>query len=53
MKTYESRIFFLDVGYISDGKIAENGTHEELLSKKGIYKDFVEIRKKSSGWNLA
>ena len=38
---------------ISDGRIAESGTHEELLSKEGIYKEFVEIRKKSSDWNLA
>ncbi|MCM1181510.1 MAG: ABC transporter ATP-binding protein/permease [Clostridium sp.] len=38
---------------ISDGRIAESGTHEELLSMGGIYKEFVEIRKNSSGWNLA
>ncbi len=38
---------------ISNGKISQRGTHEELLSKPGIYQDFVTIRKQSSGWALA
>ena len=37
---------------ISDGCISEQGTHEELMEKAGIYRDFVNIRKKSSGWSL-
>lgn len=32
---------------ISDGKIAQNGTHEQLMQVSGIYKEFVDIRKKS------
>ena len=31
---------------ISDGRISEQGTHEELMAKAGIYQDFVNIRKK-------
>ena len=38
---------------ISDGRISEQGTHAELMAKAGIYQDFVNIRKKSSGWSLA
>ena len=38
---------------ISDGRISEQGTHDELMAKAGIYQDFVNIRKKSSGWSLA
>ena len=38
---------------ISDGGISEQGTHDELMAKAGIYQDFVNIRKKSSGWSLA
>lgn len=38
---------------ISDGRISEQGTHDELIAKAGIYQDFVNIRKKSSGWSLA
>ena len=38
---------------ISDGRISEQGTHDELMAKAGIYQNFVNIRKKSSGWSLA
>ena len=27
---------------LDDGKIVENGTHEELLSKNGVYKKLYE-----------
>lgn len=37
---------------ISDGCISEQGTHDELMAKAGIYQDFVNIREKSSGWSL-
>lgn len=32
---------------ISDGKIAQKGTHEQLMQMNGIYKEFVDIREKS------
>ena len=38
---------------ISDGRISEQGTHDELMAKAGIYQDFINIRKKASGWSLA
>ena len=38
---------------ISDGRISEQGTHDELMAKAGIYQNFVNIRKKASGWSLA
>ena len=31
---------------ISDGRISEQGTHDELMAKAGIYQDFVNIRKR-------
>lgn len=37
---------------IADGRISEQGTHDELMAKAGIYQDFVNIREKSSGWSL-
>ena len=37
---------------ISDGRISEQGTHDELMAKAGIYQDFVNIRKNSSGWSI-
>lgn len=38
---------------IADGRISEQGTHDELMARAGIYQDFVNIREKSSGWSLA
>ena len=37
---------------IDDGKVVQNGTHEELLRQPGKYKDFIDIRKKAEQWNI-
>lgn len=37
---------------INKGKIAQHGTHEELVNEKGIYADFINVRKKAIGWKL-
>lgn len=36
---------------ISDGSIAECGSHEELLEKQGIYHKFVAMRQNTAGWS--
>lgn len=38
---------------IEDGRIVQEGTHEELLHRTGIYADFIHTREKASGWKLA
>lgn len=38
---------------ISDGRISQHGTHEELMKRPGIYQDFVRIRMNSAGWSLS
>ena len=38
---------------VDDGRIAERGTHDELIKQNGIYKRFTEIREKAEGWHLA
>ena len=38
---------------ISDGRISQHGTHEELMKRPGIYQDFVRIRMNSAGWRLS
>ena len=37
---------------IEDGKIAEEGTHEELLNKGGLYKTMWDEYQKSVGWKI-
>ena len=38
---------------VEDGKIAEHGTHQELIRQNGVYKRFTEIRERAKGWNLS
>ena len=38
---------------VEDGKIAERGTHQELIRQNGVYKRFTEIREQAEGWNLS
>ena len=37
---------------IDEGKIAERGTHEELIKNNGIYKRFIDSREKAAGWKI-
>ena len=36
---------------IADGRIAQEGAHEELIGIDGIYKNFVTLRESSRGWS--
>ena len=38
---------------ISDGKIAQQGTHDELIKEDGIYRNFVMERKEAISWKVA
>lgn len=37
---------------VDDGKIVQQGKHDELITQKGIYADFVLGRKEAIGWKL-
>lgn len=37
---------------MEDGKVAEQGTHDELICKDGLYKKLWTIQTESSGWEL-
>ena len=37
---------------LSDGKIVQEGKHDELIREAGIYADFVNGRKEAIGWKL-
>ena len=38
---------------LDDGRIAQKGTHAQLIAQDGLYRRFVEIRTRAEGWNLA
>ena len=38
---------------VDDGRIAERGTHAELMRQDGVYRRFIEIREKAEGWRIA
>ena len=38
---------------VDHGEIVQQGTHDELMATAGKYKEFIDIRKKAEGWNLA
>ena len=35
---------------LKDGKLAELGTHEKLMKKKGLYEKLYHIQQESLGW---
>lgn len=37
---------------MSEGRIVQEGRHDELIKQNGTYKDFVERRELSANWNL-
>ncbi len=37
---------------IDGGKIAQQGTHDELTQSDGIYRRFVESRREAASWRL-
>lgn len=38
---------------VDDGRIAECGTHKELIKQNGKYRQFVSIREKAEGWKIS
>lgn len=37
---------------IDSGRIAEQGTHEQLMAQDGIYRSFVASRREAASWRL-
>ena len=37
---------------VDDGRIAEHGTHAELIGQDGLYRRFTEIRERAEGWRI-
>ncbi len=37
---------------VDDGRIAQCGTHQELIKQEGRYRSFVEMRERAEGWRI-
>lgn len=37
---------------VDSGKIAQLGTHTQLMQEGGIYKNFVNARQQAAGWKI-
>ena len=37
---------------VDDGRIAETGSHDQLIRRGGLYKRFTEIRERAEGWRI-
>ncbi len=37
---------------IDQGRIVQQGTHAELLSQEGIYRNFIQERREAAGWKI-
>ena len=37
---------------VDDGRIVQKGTHKELISVEGRYREFIQIREKAEGWRI-
>jgi ATP-binding cassette subfamily B protein len=37
---------------MKDGRVLQQGKHEELVKTDGVYKKFIEIRKTAEGWSI-
>lgn len=38
---------------LEKGRIVQQGSHDELIKRQGIYKNFIDIRESSLGWRLS
>ena len=38
---------------LNNGHIVQKGTHEELASEDGLYREFLHAREKAASWKLA
>lgn len=38
---------------LNNGQIVQRGTHQQLASQEGLYKEFLHAREKAAGWKLA
>ena len=38
---------------LEDGRLVQQGTHEELLREDGLYRRFIELREQAEDWHIA
>lgn len=37
---------------MNEGQIVQQGTHDQLIEQRGIYKRFIQIREQAEGWSI-
>ncbi|MCG8689396.1 MAG: ABC transporter ATP-binding protein, partial [Desulfobacterales bacterium] len=37
---------------MKDGRVHEQGKHDDLMKRDGVYRTFIEIRKTAEGWSI-
>ena len=37
---------------VDEGRVTEQGTHDELMKRDGTYRRFVNIREEAIGWKV-
>ena len=52
------QIFYLDTDAagmyrVYEGRIAQHGTHDQLVKQEGLYRRFTAIRQQAEGWRIA
>lgn len=40
------------IAVVENGKIAQLGTHTQLMQEGGIYRSFVNARQQAAGWKI-
>ena len=38
---------------LEDGRLVQQGTHEELFREDGLYRRFIELREQAEDWHIA
>ena len=49
---FESSCDETAVAVVEDGRMVEQGTHDELVAVDGLYRRFVVERKQAAGWKV-
>ena len=50
--SHSQKMYADQIVVVEKGRIAQQGTHEQLMKQEGIYKRFVDARQQAVSWKL-